>query len=116
MQAMSKLALIITTRTKPGARDQVRKLYLEHLAPRAEANQAQEAVVLCFDGNDPHVLHLFEVYRDQDALHQAAQASWCAEYMGQAAPLLAGEPQVRMAIPVWETGLARQAPARRRLR
>ena len=40
------LALIITARTKPGARYQVRELYLEHLAPRAGANQAQEAVVL----------------------------------------------------------------------
>jgi hypothetical protein len=45
--------------------------------------------------------------RDQDALQQAAQAPWFAEYMGQAAPLLAGEPQVTMASPVWETGLAR---------
>lgn len=107
MRAMSKLALIVRTRAKPGARDQLRDLYLEHLAPRAEANQDQEVVVLCFDGQDPDVLYLFEVYRDQDALQRAAQAPWFAEYMGQAAPLLAGEPQVTMASPVWETGLAR---------
>ena len=87
MRAMSKLALIVKTRTKPGARDQVRD-----------------------------VLYLFEVYRDQGTLQQAAQAPWFAEYMGQAAPLLAGEPQVTMASSVWETGLARQASARRRLR
>jgi quinol monooxygenase YgiN len=70
MRAMSKLALIVKTRTKPGARDQLRDLYLEHLAPRTEASQDQEAVVLCFDGQDPDVLYLFEVYRDQDALQQ----------------------------------------------
>ena len=107
MLAMSKLALLVKTRAKPGARDQVRDLYLEHLAPRAEANPAQEVVVLCLDGQDPDVLYLFEVYRDQAALQQAAQAPWFAEYMATAAPLLAGEPEVAMAAPVWETGLAR---------
>ena len=102
---MSKLALIVKTRVKPGARDQVRDLYLEHLAPRAEANRAQEVVVLCFDGRDPDVLYLFEVYRDQEALQQAAQAPWFAAYMGKAGPLLDGEPEVTMATPVWATGL-----------
>lgn len=107
MHGMSKLALIIRTRAQPGARDQVRDLYLKHLAPRAEANQAQEAVVLCFDGQDPDVLYLFEVYRDPDALQQAAQAPWFADYMGEVGPLLAGEPEVTMASPVWATGVGR---------
>jgi quinol monooxygenase YgiN len=107
MHGMSKLALIIRTRTQPGARDQVRDLYLKHLAPRAETNQAQEAVVLCFDGQDPDVLYLFEVYRDPDALQQAAQAPWFADYMGEVGPLLAGEPEVTMASPVWATGVGR---------
>ena len=107
MQGMSKLALIVRTRTRPGAREQVRDLYLKHLAPRAEANQAQEAVVMCFDSQDPDVLYLFEVYQDQAALQAAAQAPWFAEYMGEVGPLLAGQPEVTMASPVWATGVGR---------
>jgi quinol monooxygenase YgiN len=47
------------------------------------------------------------VYRDPDALQQAAQAPWFADYMGEVGPLLAGEPEVTMASPVWATGVGR---------
>ncbi len=104
-RTMGELAVFITSRAQPGKRDELFDLYRELLAPRAEANEAQEVVVWCGDEQDPDTFHLFEVYRDRDALGVNAQSSWFADYLAKAGPLLAGEPEVRMATPRWTTGL-----------
>ena len=57
---MSKLAVLVKTRTQPGKRAEVRRLYEKHLAPRAPENQAQEVVVFCEDQNDPDAFYLYE--------------------------------------------------------
>jgi quinol monooxygenase YgiN len=102
---VSKLAMIITTRTKPGQREEVRRLYELHLGPRAIANDAQELVVWCADHADPDVFHLFEIYRDGEAAQAASQAPWFWEYLGLVGPLLDGQPDVRTAEAVWSKGL-----------
>lgn len=102
---MDKLAMLITTRTKPGKRDEVRAMYEEHLAPRATDNDAQELVVWCADHADPDVFHLFEIYRDGDAAQAAGQAPWFWEYLGLVGPLLEGQPEVRTASPTWAKGI-----------
>lgn len=102
---MDRLAMLITTRTQPGRRDEVRRLYEEHLAPRATANDAQEIVVWCADQADPDVFHLFEVYRDADAAQAAGQAPWFWEYLRLVGPLLDGSPEVRTATLAWAKGL-----------
>ena len=102
---MSKLAMIIRSTAQPGKRDELYELYQQHLAPRAEANDAQEVVVWCADQQDPDVFVLFEIYRDAEALGANAGAEWFAEYMQSAMPLLAGEPQVTMAAPMWSSGV-----------
>ena len=81
------------------------KLYQQHLAPRAEANEEQEVVVWCDDAHDPDVFYLFEIYANQEAMGANAKASWFADYMMAAGPLLAGEPEVGMGVPSWSTGL-----------
>ena len=102
---MSKLAMIIKTRTQPGKRAEVATLYQEYLAPRAEQNEEQEVVVWCNDAHDPDVFYLFEIYANQEAMGANAQSPWFAEYMAAAGPLLAGEPDVAMALPTWSSGL-----------
>ncbi|MDJ0925659.1 MAG: hypothetical protein QNJ77_13980 [Acidimicrobiia bacterium] len=102
---MSKLAMIIKTRTQPGKRSEVAALYQEHLAPRAAGNPEQEIVVWCDDMHDPDVFYLFEIYSNQEAMGANAQAPWFADYMTAAGPLLAAEPEVGMAMPGWSTGL-----------
>lgn len=102
---MTRLAMIIRSTAQPGKRDELYELYQQHLAPRAEANEAQEVVVWCADQQDPDVFVLFELYRDAEALGVNAGAEWFAEYMQAAMPLLAGEPQVTMASPRWSTGI-----------
>ena len=102
---VSKFAMIIRTRTQPGKRPDVAALFRQHLAPHAEANDEQEVVVWCDDAHDPDTFYLFEIYASQEAMGANAQAAWFADYMAAAGPMLAGEPDVMMAIPGWSTGL-----------
>ena len=100
-----KVAIIVTTTTRPGRRDEVRALYQELLAPRAVENEGQEVVVWSDDQHDPNTFHLFEVYRDMSVMGANAQAPWFAEYMAKVGPMLAGEPKVTMLTPRWSTGV-----------
>jgi quinol monooxygenase YgiN len=97
--------MIIKSTAASGKRDELYQLYLDHLAPRAEANEDQEVVVWCADQQDPNSFVLFEIYGDAEALGANAGAEWFAAYMAEAMPLLAGEPEVVMAEPRWSTGL-----------
>jgi quinol monooxygenase YgiN len=102
---MSRLAMIVTSKTQPGKRDELFRLYQDHLAPRADQNQSQEVVVWAADQHDPDTFHLFEVYSDAAAMGANATADWFGAYMQAAMPLLAGEPRVSMAEPLWSKGL-----------
>ena len=102
---MSKQVICVTTRTQPGKREEVRQAYLEHLAPRAEANEEQELIVWAADDADPDVFHLFEMYSSAEAMQANSQQPWFFEYLGLVGPLLAGEPEVVTAAPGWSKGL-----------
>ncbi len=102
---MAKLALIITSTAVPGKREDIHRLYREQLAPRAEADDAQEVVVWCDDHGDEDTFHLFEIYRTEAAFRDNAASPFFADYMATAGPLLAAKPEVRMAKPRWSTGI-----------
>ena len=102
---MAKLALIIKSKAQPGKRNEIHELYQEHMAPRAEENERQEVVVWCDDASDADAFYLFEIYRDQESFGANAQAPWFGAYMSAAGPLLAGEPEVLMAVPIWAKGV-----------
>ncbi|MGD2101469.1 MAG: antibiotic biosynthesis monooxygenase [Acidimicrobiia bacterium] len=102
---MGELALIVTSTAKDGKRDEIRGLYEELMAPRAVDNPSQEVVVWCADQHDPNTFYLFEIYTDAAAMGANAQADWFGEYMARVGPLLAGEPTVAMATPMWTKGV-----------
>lgn len=102
---MGDVAMFIKSKAQPGKREEILALYQEILAPRAEANDRQEVVVLAVDQHDPDAFYLFEIYADAEALGANAQSDWFADYMAKAGPLLAGEPEVGMASPAWTTGV-----------
>ena len=102
---MGDLAIVVKSRAQPGKRDAIRILYEELMAPRAMENDSQEVVVWCADQHDPDAFFLFEIYTDSAAMGANAQADWFADYMSKAGPLLAGEPEVAMATPMWSKGL-----------
>ncbi len=102
---MGELAMIISTTTQQGKREEVRSVYQELMAPRAEENEAQRVVVWCDDQQNEDRFHLFEIYSDPAAMGANASAPWFAEYMTRVGPLLAEEPAVSMATVRWSNGL-----------
>lgn len=107
---MSKQVVLVKTLTQPGQRDAVRQLFERHLAARAHANPAQEVVVWCADDQHPDGFYLFEIYASREAFQANAQAGWQAgwfqAYLAEAQPLLAGQPEVVLASPLWAKGVA----------
>ena len=99
-----KLALVIKTKCQPGKRDEVRALWEKHLQPHSKSNTGQEMYVFCYDNQDADTLYLFEIYSSQAAFGEASQQPWFGEYMAAAGPLLAGQPEVGMATPLFAKG------------
>jgi quinol monooxygenase YgiN len=101
---MTKVALFIKIKTKPGKRDEVRELWEKFLKGRAEAKDAQELYFFCNDNNDADAFLLFVVYSAPVALAKNATTKWFAAYMESVGPLLDGMPEVYMKTPVWAKG------------
>jgi len=103
---VARIATIVSGRTKPGRRDDLYKLFQEHLAPRATNNAAQQVVVWMADEQDSEAFYLFEIYRDPAAMEANSKADWFWAYMSQAGPLLDGQPDMTRATPLWTKGTA----------
>lgn len=93
--------MAIRVRTQPGKRDELFSTWERHLAERVRASEAQVAYSVAYDDADADVLHLVEVYADATQIDANAREPWFADYMREAAPLLAGPPQLQRARVVW---------------
>ena len=102
---MSKLSLIVKTKTKAGKRDEAKALWEAHLKPRLMDNPEQEVYFFCYDNQDEDSFYLIELYSSQAAFEKNAQQPWFWEYMKQAEALLDGQPEVSMTTPVWAKGV-----------
>lgn len=98
---MSKLAMIIKTKTQPGKRAEVRALWDEYLKGPLLENDEQELYLFCEDNQDEDTFVLVELYASEAALGKNAQAKFFADYMQKVGPLLAGQPEISMTTPVW---------------
>jgi len=104
---MPKVAVIAKNRTKPGKRDELRKLFEKHLGQHALSNRTQEVVVWCDDIKDSDAFYLFEICNSYEAfqLNSAAPGPWFADYMREAGPLLDGQPEMMVGTPKWAKGV-----------
>jgi quinol monooxygenase YgiN len=101
---MSKTALFVRHRAKPGYRDDVRRVWEKYVRPRAAANAAHEAYYFCFDNNDPDVIYVFQLYSDPDAMTAFLAGAWYPEYLAEVSPLVAEPPQLTPAALIWAKG------------
>jgi hypothetical protein len=60
---MDKTAVFVIGKAKSGRRDELRKLYMEHIRPRAEAEKKQEMAVYCYSDDDQDTMCLFELFQ-----------------------------------------------------
>jgi len=98
---MSKTALFIRHQAKPGKRDDVRRIWEQHVKPRVEANPGHEAYFFCYDETDPDVICVFQLYTDVDARHTFTEGSCYPAYLNDLAEFVNAPPQITHATPVW---------------
>ena len=98
---MTPLALIIKHKTKPGKRDEVRKVWERHMAPAVSANPGHIAYFYCFDNADPDAIVAFQQYVSAEAAGEFLKTDSYAAYLQEVEPLLSGPPQVTALTPVW---------------
>lgn len=96
-----EVALFLTIKTQPGQRDQFIALWQKHLKSRAKENESQVRYVIAADVSDPDTVRITEAYASQAAFEANSQAPWFGEYMAEAGPLLAGQPEFHMGKPYW---------------
>lgn len=99
---MTTTALFIRHKTLPGLREQVRALWMTHMAPAIQANPGHVHYVYSFEKDDPDGICAFQVYasaREAQAFleHHAYRA-----YLTAVDGLLAGRPTVVTLAPQWQ--------------
>ncbi len=103
---MSEIAIFVVHKTKPGKREQVRDVWLKHMAPAVQANSGHLAYVYSFDAQDPDGVCAFQLYAsEEDARDFLKNPSYLA-YLKEVEPLLQGPPQVKSLQPQWRKGAA----------
>ena len=98
---MGEIALFMTIKTQPGKRAELVALWDKHLRDRAAGNDQQVRYVLALDMEDADTIRIAEVYATKAAFEANSQAPWFSDYMAEAGPLLATQPEFHMTTPHW---------------
>ena len=97
---MTKHALFLQHRTKPGARDAVQRVWQKHMQPAIEANDWHEIYVYAV-ASDPDRICAFQVYASAEAANAFLKTPAYLAYEKEVAPLLEGPPIVEVLQPRW---------------
>ena len=95
-------ALFVRHRAKPGKRAQVKRVWEEHVKPRAAANPDHLAYYFCFDEADADVICVFQLYSSKEAMTDFLAGDWYPRYLSDNAKVVAEAPQVMPASLVWQ--------------
>ncbi len=98
---MSQVAVIVTHRTQPGRREDVRAVWEKHMVPAVTANPGHVDYFYCLDDNAPDVITAFQIYVDADASRAFLGTAAYTSYVAEVEPLLQGPPTVSVTTPVW---------------
>ena len=97
---MAKHAIFLQHRTKPGARDEVQRIWRKHMQPAIEKNPGHEVYVYSF-GSDPGRICAFQVYSSAEDANDFLKSQAYRDYEQEVTPLLEGAPQVEVLQPQW---------------
>jgi quinol monooxygenase YgiN len=98
-------AILVTHRTRPGARDKVRDVWLAHMPAAVSANPGHLAYYYTFDTADADVIRAFQVYADNDAAQAFLLTEAYRNYVAAVEPFLDGPPDVAVSQVVWAKGV-----------
>lgn len=94
-------ALFVRHKSKPGQRDQVRRVWEKHVKPRAAANPDHLAYYFCFDESDADVVCVFQLYQSKEAMINFLSGDWYPVYLAEISEVVAEAPQVMPAELIW---------------
>jgi quinol monooxygenase YgiN len=97
---MTKYALFLQHRTKPGARNAVQLIWKKHMQPAIEANAGHELYVYSF-GSGPDRICAFQVYGSAEEANAFLNTPSYLAYEKEVAPLLEGPTDVEVLHPQW---------------
>jgi quinol monooxygenase YgiN len=103
---MSKGALFIRHQTKPGKRDEVRRIWEKYARDYVASTQGHLAYYYCYDDNDPNAIVVFQLHADPATAQDFVNQPWYADYERETAALLAGPSEFRTATPQWAKAAA----------
>ncbi len=98
---MSSTALFIIHQTKPGKRDEVKKIWLKHMAPAIQGNAGHLAYFYTFDNNNPDSICAFQQYESEQAAKDFLSHPNYQTYLVESRELLEKEPQIMSLSPQW---------------
>ena len=98
---MSSTALFISHRAKPGKRDELKAVWLKHMAPAITANPGHLAYVYSYDATDEHVVHAFQHYASAAAAAEFLKNPSYLAYLEESRRLLEHEPEIKVLAPQW---------------
>ena len=103
---MSKSATLVRHKTKPGKRDEVRRVWEKYARDYVAGSSGALSVYYCYDDNDPDTIIVFQLAADQASGQDFVKQPWFADYQRETAALLAGPSEVRTATPRYVKGAA----------
>ena len=98
---MATTALFISHRSKPGRRDELKAVWLKHMAPAIQANPGHLAYVYSYDAKDENVVHAFQHYASESAAAEFLKNPDYLAYLEASRPLLEHEPEIEVLSPQW---------------
>lgn len=102
---MAEIALLISGRAKPGRRDALFALYLEHVVPHVSEAVEFRMVAWSADRDDEDAYHLFEIFEAGTDSGSAINSDWFQRYVELAEPLTAEPPEVHRLETRWTKGI-----------
>jgi len=101
---MTPFAILIKHKTQPGKRDEVLKVWMEHMAPAIATNPGHLSYTYCFDEGDPDSIYAFQEYASVEASREFLKTESYAAYFKNVEPLLSGPPEITALTPQWSKG------------
>ena len=98
---MSSTALFIIHQTKQGKREEVKMVWLKHMAPAIQENAGHLAYFYTFDNNNPDSICAFQHYESEQAAKDFLSNPNYQRYLVESRELLEKEPQIMSLSPQW---------------
>ncbi len=99
---MSKVALFVRHKAKPGKRKEIQKIWESYVKPRVLENPSHELYYFCFDSKDRDSVNVFQVFSNEDAMNAFMAGSWYPEYLNKISEVIAEPPIIAAADPIWK--------------